>query len=125
HDLRKFLQCGILAYGFARVRCETCSENFLVAYSCKGRGICSFWNSKRMFETATYRVEHRFPQVPVRQWMMTLSKRLPLSVPDGVIVKAQGNLPIRSVRGELIFLTWSPKIFIEASAWRTYSIPAR
>jgi len=30
-----------------------------------------------------------------------------------------------SPRGESIFLTWSPKIFIEASAWRTYSIPAR
>ena len=60
HDLRKFLQCGILAYGFACVRCETCAENFLVVYSCKGRGICSSCNSKRMFETATYRVEHRF-----------------------------------------------------------------
>ncbi len=29
-----------------------------------------------MFETATYRVEHRFPQVPVRQWVITLPKRL-------------------------------------------------
>ncbi|MEO1931508.1 MAG: transposase zinc-binding domain-containing protein, partial [Pseudohongiella sp.] len=48
HDLRKFLQCGILAYGFARVRCETCAENFLVAYSCKGRGICLSCNTKRM-----------------------------------------------------------------------------
>jgi hypothetical protein len=38
-DLRKFLECGILAHGFARVRCETCGENFLIAYSCKGRGI--------------------------------------------------------------------------------------
>jgi len=75
-DLRKFLQCGILAYGFARVRCETCAENFLVAYSCKGRGICSSSNSKRMFETAIYRVEHRFPQFPVRQWVITLPKRL-------------------------------------------------
>jgi hypothetical protein len=32
--------------------------------------------------------------------------------------KAQGNLPIRSVRGESIFVTWNPKTFIEASAWR-------
>ena len=76
HDLRKFLQCGILAYGFARVRCETCAENFLVAYSCKGRGICPSCNTKRMFETAAHLVEHRFPRVPVRQWVITLPKRL-------------------------------------------------
>ncbi len=76
HDLCKFLQCGILAHGFARVRCETCAENFLIAYSCKGRGICSSWNSKRMFEMAAHLVEQRFPQVPVRQWMIILPKRL-------------------------------------------------
>ncbi len=76
HDLRKFLECGILAHGFARVRCESCSENFLIAYSCKGRGICPSCNTKRMFETAAHLVEHRFPQVPVRQWVITLPKRL-------------------------------------------------
>ncbi len=65
HDLRKFLQCGILAYGFARVRCETCDENFLVAYSCKGRGICSSCNTKRMFETATHLVEHFYRAILV------------------------------------------------------------
>ena len=64
HDLRKFLECGILAHGFARVRCESCGENFLIAYSCKGRGICSSCNTKRMFETAAHLVEHRFPRVP-------------------------------------------------------------
>ena len=66
HDLRKFLECGILAHGFARVRCELCGENFLIAYSCKGRGICPSCNTKRMFETAAHLIEHRFPQVPVK-----------------------------------------------------------
>ncbi len=28
--------------------------------------------------------------------------------------------PIDSPRGESIFVTWSPKTFIEASAWRAY-----
>ncbi|HIG64771.1 MAG TPA: hypothetical protein EYQ43_04255 [Methyloprofundus sp.] len=41
----------ILAHRFARVRCESGGENFLIAYSCKGRGICSSCNTKRMFET--------------------------------------------------------------------------
>ncbi|WXG55252.1 MAG: hypothetical protein RNU03_06120 [Candidatus Sedimenticola sp. (ex Thyasira tokunagai)] len=27
-DLRKFLECGILAYGCARARCDECGERF-------------------------------------------------------------------------------------------------
>ena len=38
-DLRKYLECGSLAHGFARARCERCGQDFLVAYSCKGRGV--------------------------------------------------------------------------------------
>jgi hypothetical protein len=34
-DFRKFLECGILAHGFARTRCAGCAYNFLIAYSCK------------------------------------------------------------------------------------------
>ncbi len=37
-DLRKFLECGILAHGFARARCEKCAPYSLVAYSCKEWG---------------------------------------------------------------------------------------
>ncbi len=33
-----FLDFGIREHGFARVRCGTCRGEFLVAYSCKGRG---------------------------------------------------------------------------------------
>ena len=34
----RYLDCGIWAGGFARVRCRRCPEEFLVAFSCKGRG---------------------------------------------------------------------------------------
>ena len=30
-DLREFLECGSLAHGFARARCEQCGKEFLVA----------------------------------------------------------------------------------------------
>jgi hypothetical protein len=33
-ELRAYLECGILAYGFARARCEECGHDFLVAFSC-------------------------------------------------------------------------------------------
>jgi hypothetical protein len=35
-----YLDCGILENGFARVRCGACRAEYLVAFSCKGRGLC-------------------------------------------------------------------------------------
>jgi len=75
-DFRKYLECGILAHGFARARCAGCGYNFLIAYSCKGRGICPSCNTRRMVETAAHLVDNVFPQVPVRQWVLSFPKRL-------------------------------------------------
>ena len=74
-DFSKYLECGILSYGFARARCE-CGHEFLVAFSCKGRGICPSCNTRHMAETAAHLVDHVFPRVPVRQWVLSLPKRL-------------------------------------------------
>jgi hypothetical protein len=38
HDLRQYLTCGIFAHGFARAFCDECGHDFLIAFSCKGRG---------------------------------------------------------------------------------------
>ena len=35
-----FLECGILAHGFLRLRCGDCGHDKLVAFSCKRRGFC-------------------------------------------------------------------------------------
>jgi len=48
---RRYLECGILAYGFARARCPDCGHDFLVAFSCKGRGLCPSCNAPRMGES--------------------------------------------------------------------------
>ena len=37
-EFDKFLECGILAHGFLRLRCAACAHEKLVAFSCKGRG---------------------------------------------------------------------------------------
>ena len=50
-DFRAYLRCGILAHGFARARCSGCGYDFLVAFSCKGRGVCPSCNARRMVET--------------------------------------------------------------------------
>src|SRR5712692_8582323 len=36
-EFRKFLRCGVLAHGFARVRCADCAFERLLPFSCKGR----------------------------------------------------------------------------------------
>ena len=59
-----------------RARCEKCGQDFLVAYSCKGRGVCAGCNTRRMVETAAHMVEHVFLAVAVRQWVVVFPKRL-------------------------------------------------
>ena len=51
-DFRRYLECGILAHGLARARCAGCGYDFLIAFSCKGRGIIPSCNTRRMVETA-------------------------------------------------------------------------
>jgi len=47
-ELRAYLTCGVLAHGFARFRCTGCATERLVAFSCKGRGVCSSCAGRRM-----------------------------------------------------------------------------
>lgn len=71
-ELRAFLECGILAHGFLRVHCDACGHDRLVPYSCKGRGFCPSCGGRRMADTAAHLVDRVLPEVPVRQWVMTL-----------------------------------------------------
>ena len=66
-----FLDCGILAQGFLRLRCGTCSKDTFVAFSCKRRGFCPSCGARRMAETAAHLVDHVIPHVPVRQWVVS------------------------------------------------------
>jgi hypothetical protein len=75
-SFRKYLECGIFAYCFARARCDACGQDFLVAFSCKGHGVCPSCNTRRMVETAAHLSDHIFPKLPVRQWVLSLPKRL-------------------------------------------------
>jgi len=75
-DFRAYLRCGILAHGFARARCEDCGHERLIAFSCKGRGLCPSCNTRRMAELAAHLTDHVLPHLPVRQWVLSLPKRL-------------------------------------------------
>ena len=71
-EFEAYLRCGILAHGFARVRCEGCAFERLVPFSCKGRAFCPSCGGRRMTEHAGQLVETVLPRVPVRQWVLTL-----------------------------------------------------
>jgi hypothetical protein len=75
-EFRRYLECGILAHGFARARCAECGHDFLIAWSCKRRGVCPACNTRRMVETAAHLADHVFPRLPVRQWVLSVPKRL-------------------------------------------------
>ena len=53
-DLRGYLRCGVFAHGFVRARCDACGHDLLVAFSCKGRGICQSCAGRRMANTAAH-----------------------------------------------------------------------
>jgi Transposase zinc-binding domain len=50
-ELRAYLDCGILARGFARVRCPDCGFERLVAFSCKAH-VCPSCATRRMEDGA-------------------------------------------------------------------------
>ena len=71
-ELRGYLRCGVFAHGFVRARCEACQHELLVAFSCKGRGVCPSCAGRRMNEVAAHLVDRVLPAVPVRQWVLSL-----------------------------------------------------
>ncbi len=75
-ELREFLTCGVMARGFARFRCDGCTREILVAFSCKGRGFCPSCCSRRMGERAAHLVDGVLGGLPVRQWVLMLPVRL-------------------------------------------------
>ena len=70
-EFEAFLECGILAHGFLRVRCVDCANEKLVAFACKRRGFCPSCGARRMAQSAAVLVDEVIPRVPVRQWVLS------------------------------------------------------
>jgi len=74
--IHHFLKCGDLQEGFARVRCPDCRHEFLVAFSCKQRCICPSCSQKRTVLFGIHVAEDVCLDVPHRQFVWTIPKRL-------------------------------------------------
>jgi len=69
-EFEAYLKCGRL--GFLRVRCESCHDEKLVAFSCKKRGSCPSCGARRMADSAALLVDDILPHQPMRQWVLSV-----------------------------------------------------
>jgi Putative transposase/Transposase zinc-binding domain len=72
----RYLDCGIFERGFARIRCPGCATEFLLAFSCKGRGLCPSCGAKRAAEFAAFLQDQVVADVGHAQWVFTVPKML-------------------------------------------------
>jgi len=74
--VQKYLNCGDLRRGFARIKCKDCQHELLLAFSCKGRYFCPSCHQKRVLqfgESITHEILLPFPH---RQYVFTIPKIL-------------------------------------------------
>jgi hypothetical protein len=68
----RYLACGDFSRGFVRCHCDACRHDVLVAFSCKGRGVCPSCAGRRMCNEAACITDRILPNVPVRQWVLSV-----------------------------------------------------
>lgn len=93
HALESFLACGRLRFGFARLKCSCCKREMILALSCQRRGICPSCHAKRMSIWSHDLIDRLLPDVPYRQWVLTIPKRLrPFFRFDGSLFKGMSTI---------------------------------
>lgn len=70
--VQKFLECGNLQQGFARIRCPECHHEYLLAFSCRGRWFCPSCHAKIVVQFAERLKEEILYPVPHRQYVFSI-----------------------------------------------------
>ena len=97
--VEKFLDCGVLESGFARVRCDRCRAEFLVAFSCKTRLLCPSCHAKRLEIWSDWLEHELLYAVPHRQFVFTVPKRLrPFFLHDRSLLGVLCRVAYRTLR---------------------------
>ena len=74
--IERFIACGDPHEGFARIYCDTCRHEFLLAYSCKTRYFCPSCHQKRAILYGEWIEQNVLAPVAHRQYVFTLPKLL-------------------------------------------------
>ena len=72
----RFLDCGLLECGFARVFCDHCKDEYLLPFSCKCRGFCPSCNAKRAAAFVAFLKDELLQDVCHAQWVFSIPKML-------------------------------------------------
>jgi Transposase zinc-binding domain/Putative transposase len=109
----KFLDCGILDHGFARVRCDECAHEYLLAFSCKGRYFCPSCHAKRLTLWTLWLEETLLAPVPHRQVVLTIPKRLrPWCLYRRALLGDLARVAARTVTAAVRTLTREPTLAV-------------
>lgn len=98
----KYLDCGNPAKGFGCAHCNCCNTNFLIAFSCKCRGLCPSCNTRTMVATAAHLTENLLPLVPVRQWVISFPLRIRYYLLEHNILQDVLSIVVEEIRKKML-----------------------
>jgi hypothetical protein len=97
-ELRAYLRGGVFAHGFVRAHCDACGHDLVVAFSCKGRAMCPSCAGRRMANTTAHLVDRVLPDVPVRQFVLSLPFELrPLAAFKADVLTALSRIFVEAI----------------------------
>ena len=70
--IERFIECGDPHHGFARIYCDACGHDYLLAFSCKTRYFCPSCRQKRTLLYDEWVEETVLAPVPHRQYVFTV-----------------------------------------------------
>lgn len=74
--VQKFLGCGDLQRGFARIRCDHCEREYLLTFSCKSRWFCPSCHQENLQATARFVLNQVVAPVPHRHYVLAIPRML-------------------------------------------------
>jgi hypothetical protein len=72
--IERFIECGDPHHGFARIYCDACGHDYLLAFSCKTRYFCPSCHQKRVLLYGEWVEKTVLVPVPHRQYVFTLPR---------------------------------------------------
>ena len=117
-ELQAIVDCGVVDKGFVRVVCGSCKHERIVGFSCKGRAVCSSCVGRKMNELSLHLFDHVVPDVPLRQFVLTLPVPLRILVArDKRLLSAVRTVFLRAVKGFICKkarIAYPSKVFLPA-----------
>jgi Transposase zinc-binding domain len=74
--IERFIECGDPHHGFARIYCDACGHDWMLAFSCKTRYFCPSCHQKRVLLYGEWVEEQVLAPVAHRQYVFTIPRLL-------------------------------------------------